>query len=158
MIVSILTQSVDRSRICLVMNGGIIVEIKYNIPDDKVSQFSEGAKRKLQEEVVQYTLEVIGEAEKAERQFRENGAAPEITETSVLTAVRRNKPRKKKNIWVTILRILAEVFLFVAGLMFLPDSFVTADGAFNIGYFAAFAIVALIALIATIVSHFMEGE
>ncbi len=134
------------------------MEIKYNIPEDKVCKFSEGAKRKLQTEAEQYTLEIISEAEKAERQFRENGAAPEITETSVLTAIRRNKPKKKKNIGVTILRIVAEVFLFVAGLMFLPDNFVTAEGTFNIGYFAAFAIVALVALIATIVAHFMGGE
>lgn len=42
------------------------MEIKYEIPDDKVRSFTGSAKRRLQEQAQKYTLEIISEAEKVE--------------------------------------------------------------------------------------------
>ena len=47
------------------------MEIKYEIPDDKVRSFTGSAKRRLQEQAQKYTLEIISEAEKVEELIRE---------------------------------------------------------------------------------------
>ena len=134
------------------------MEIKYEIADDKVSKFTDSAKSRLQEQSQKYTLNIISEAEKVEELIRENGASSEITDNIIFQAVRRNKTSKKKNIRIILVRIAAEIFLFISGLMFMPEMFVTSEGTFNIWYFIAFAIVTLIALVATIVTYFIEGE
>lgn len=134
------------------------MEIKYEIPENKVKNFTDSAKNRLKEQSYEYTLEIINEAEKVEKIIRENGASREITDTIIFQAVRRNKTTKKKRIGLIITRIVAEVLLFVAGLMFLPEKFVTSDNVFNISYFVLFAIVTLVALIATIITHFVGGD
>ena len=48
--------------------------------------------------------------------------------------------------------------MFVSGLMFIPEMFITTENTFNLGYFVAFALVTLIALVATIVTYFIGGE
>ena len=134
------------------------MEVKYEIPDDKFRNFTNGAKNRLQEQSTKYTLEIIDESEKIENLIRENGASTEITENIVLQAVRRNKTEKKKNIKIIFVRIISELLLFFSGLMFLPDRFITAEGTFNVTYFSVFAIVTIIALITTIVTYFLGGE
>lgn len=134
------------------------MEIKYEIPENKVKNFTDSAKNRLKEQSYEYTLEIINEAEKVEKIIRENGASREITDTIIFQAVRRNKTTKKKHIGLIITRIAAEVLLFVAGLMFLPEKFVTSDNVFNISYFVLFAVVTLVALLATIITHFVGGD
>lgn len=134
------------------------MEIKYEIPDDKVRSFTGSAKRRLQEQSQKYTLEIINEAEKVEELIRENGASTEITDNIIFQAVRRNRTEKKKNFKIVLVRVLAEILLFISGLMFLPEMFVTTDGALNMGYLMAFLLVTLIAFIVTIVTYFMGGE
>lgn len=73
------------------------MEIKYEIPDDKVRNFTGSAKRRLQEQSQKYTLEIISEAEKVEELIRENGASTEITDNIIFQAVRRNRTEKKFN-------------------------------------------------------------
>ena len=65
---------------------------------------------------------------------------------------------KQKSIKTILVRIIAELLLFVSGLMFIPEKFITTENTFNLGYFVAFAIVTLIALVATIVTYFIGGE
>nr|WP_300818403.1 hypothetical protein [uncultured Acetatifactor sp.] len=72
------------------------MEIKYEIADDKVRNFTDSAKNRLQEQSQKYTLEIIDEAEKIENLIRENGASTEITDNIVFQAVRRNRTEKKK--------------------------------------------------------------
>lgn len=132
------------------------MEIKYEIPDDKVRSFTGSAKRRLQEQAQKYTLEIISEAEKVEELIRENGASTEITDNIIFQAVRRN--RTEKNLKIVLVRVLAEILLFISGLMFLPEMFVTTDGALNMGYLVAFLLVTLIAFIVTIVTYFIGGE
>lgn len=134
------------------------MEIKYEIADDKIRNFTDSAKSRLQEQSQKYTLEIISEAEKVEELIRENGASTEITDNIIFQAVRRNKTEKKKSIKTILIRIAAEILLFVSGLMFMPEMFITAENTFNLGYFVTFAIVTLIALVATIVTYFIGGE
>ena len=134
------------------------MEIKYEIADDKIRNFTDSAKSRLQEQSQKYTLEIISEAEKVEELIRENGASTEITDNIIFQAVRRNKTEKKKSIKTILVRIIAELLLFVSGLMFIPEKFITTENIFNLGYFVAFAIVTLIALVATIVTYFIGGE
>lgn len=134
------------------------MEIKYEIPDDKVRSFTGSAKHRLQEQAQKYTLEIISEAEKVEELIRENGASTEITDNIIFQAVRRNRTEKKKNLKIVLVRVLAEILLFISGLMFLPEMFVTTDGALNMGYLVAFLLVTLIAFIVTIVTYFIGGE
>ncbi|MCH5297281.1 MAG: hypothetical protein J1E85_06385 [Ruminococcus sp.] len=134
------------------------MEIKYDIADDKVRNFTDDAKSRLQEQALEYTLEIISEAEKVEKFIREHGASPEITDNIIFQAVRRNKTEKKKSIFIILVRIIAELLLFIAGLMFLPDMFITAEGTLNISYFLIFVIVTVIAIIASIVTYFVRGE
>lgn len=103
-------------------------------------------------------MEIISEAEKVEELIRENGASTEITDNIIFQAVRRNKAERKKSIKTILVRIAAEILLFISGLMFIPEMFITKESTFNLGYFVAFAIVTLIALVATIVTYFIGGE
>ena len=134
------------------------MEIKYEIADDKVRNFTDSAKNRLQEQSQKYTVEIISEAERIEELIRENGASTEITDNIIFQAVRRNKTGKKKSIKIILIRIAAELLLFVSGLMFIPEMFITSENTFNLGYFVVFAIVTLIALVATIVTYFIGGE
>lgn len=134
------------------------MEIKYEIADDKIRNFTDSAKSRLQEQSQKYTLEIISEAEKIEELIRENGASTEITDNIIFQAVRRNKAERKKSIKTILVRIAAEILLFISGLMFIPEMFITKESTFNLGYFVAFAIVTLIALVATIVTYFIGGE
>ena len=134
------------------------MEIKYEIADDKIRNFTDSAKSRLQEQSQKYTLEIISEAEKVEELIRENGASTEITDNIIFQAVRRNKTEKKKSIKTILVRIAAEILLFASGLMFIPEMFITTENTFNLGYFVVFALVTLIALVATIVTYFIGGE
>lgn len=133
------------------------MEIKFEIADDKLRNFTDPAKEKLIEQTRKYTLEIISEAEKTEDILRENGASSEITNNTVIQAVRRNKTIKKKNIKIIIIRVIAEVLLFFSGIMFLPEYFITPENTFNVIYFAIFAILTLVAIITTIITYFI-GE
>ena len=103
------------------------MEIKFQIPDDKIQNFTDDAKKRLKEQSQRYTLEIISEAERVEKIIRENGASTEITDNIIFQAVRRNKMEKKKSLKFILLRIAAEILLFISGLMFLPDKFITAE-------------------------------
>lgn len=138
--------------------GEIILEIRYEIADDKVRNFTDSAKNRIQEQSQKYALEIISEAEKVEEFLRENGASTEITENIIFQAVRRNKTEKKKNVKFIITRIISEIFLFISGLMFLPEMFITEEKTLNLGYFIIFLIVTLIAFVMTIVTYFIRGE
>lgn len=137
---------------------GRALEIKYEIPDDKVRSFTGGAKKRLCEQAKTFTIEIVNEAEKVEGLIRENGATVEITENIVFQAIRRNKTGKKKNVKIIVMRVFADLFLFVSGLMFIPEMFITSDKTLNITYFIGYIIVTLIAFIFTVVTYFIGGD
>lgn len=134
------------------------MEIKFQIPDEKVCNFTDGAKSRLKEQSQEYTLEIISEAERVEKIIRENGASTEITDNIVFQAIRRNKIGKKKKIKFIAFRVFAELFLFISGLMFLPDKFITAEKTLNLTYFVIYIVITLSAWITTIITYFMGGD
>ena len=56
------------------------------------------------------------------------------------------------------MRVFADLFLFVSGLMFIPEMFITSDKTLNITYFIGYIIVTLIAFIFTVVTYFIGGD
>lgn len=112
------------------------------------------AKERLIKQAEKHTLEIINEAERIEEASRENGAKIEITENTIFQAVRRSKTSSLKKNWMKIvLKILSEVLLFIAGLLFNQDKFAT-----DTIYFLVFTLVFMIALIITIIMHVKDGE
>lgn len=134
------------------------MQINFNLSDAELTHFSQGAKNRLSNQARQYTLEIISEANKVEELLRENGASQEITESIVVQAIRRNKTVRKKNVRVIILKILSEIFLFISGLLFLPDMFINSDSTLNMPYFIFFLLLIAVSLILTIITHFKDGE
>ena len=127
-----------------------ILQINFNLSDAELTHFSQGAKNRLSNQARQYTLEIISEANKVEELLRENGASQEITESIVVQAIRRNKTVRKKNVRVIILKILSEIFLFISGLLFLPDMFINSDSTLNMPYFIFFLLLIAVSLILSI--------
>lgn len=134
------------------------MRIEFEIPDEKVQHFTDDAKTRLIEQTKKYSIDVIYEAERIEDFFRENGASHEITDNIIFQAVRRNKTTKKKRVRDVLIRIAAELLLFIAGIMFIPEKFVTEAGSTNIWYLIAFIVVTLTAFISTIITYFVGGE
>lgn len=133
------------------------MEIKYVIPDNKVCNFTEDAKKRLEEQSYKYTLEIIRESERIEEFFREDGASTEITDNIVHQAVRKNRTEPKKNKKLIFLRIVAEILIFISGLMFIPEKFIS-NSSLNIGYSVAYLLVTLFALGTSMASIFMGGD
>ena len=71
------------------------MEVQFSVSDDKLKNFSDSAKARLITQAEQFTVDLIGEAERVEEYFRENGAASEITDSMVKRAVIRNKTENK---------------------------------------------------------------
>lgn len=137
------------------------MEVNFQIPDDKVKNFSGNAKNKITEHAQNYALEIISEAEKIELSTHEGNSPSEVTSSHVSHAA--NKFRsissvKKKKTGVIILRIVSELLILLAGIMFLPDNFVTTNKSLNIGYLIFCLILLALACITTISSHFLGGE
>ena len=72
------------------------MKINFDIPDNQVDNLSPSAKTTLKDEVKKYTNSVIKEANLIEEGFREDGASEEITSTTIIQAVRKNKIHKRK--------------------------------------------------------------
>ena len=131
------------------------MEVKFDIEDSKVQKFTNGAKNRLTVQAKEYVEDIVKESEKVEELLRVEGASAEITENIVFQAIRRNKNpiNRKKNWKSTIFKILSDVLLFIAGLMFNQTKLAT-----DIVYFVLFSIVFISALIITIIMHVKDGD
>lgn len=134
------------------------MEIKYDIEDDLVKCFSTTAKECLIEQTKKYTLDIIKEAETDEELYQVQGAEKEITQSNVLQAVKTYKVLRKKSCWIKLLRAFGEALIFIAGIMFLPERFVTADGKLDLVYGIIWLVVTLIAIIIIVCNHFLGGD
>ena len=134
------------------------MDIKYEISNERVRFFTESAKNRLQEQSRKYTLELISEAERIEGLTREKGVITEITDNIVLQAVRRTKTRTKKNFMIIILKIISDIFLFLSGLLFIPEKFISTDNTLDLIYFIFFLVIIVIAILATVLTYFIDGE
>ena len=90
--------------------------------------------------------------------FHEAGASADITDNIIFQASRRNKTEKKKDVKLIIFRVLAEILLFAAGCMFIPERFIDSNNKLNLMYLVVYLIIVTIALICVITSHFLGGE
>jgi len=132
------------------------LEVKFEIPDDKVKCFSGNAKNKIVEHTKNYAIDIINEAERMELSTHEGDAPSEVTSSHVGHAV--NKFRsisgvKKKKTGMTVLKVVSDLLLLLTGLMFLPEKFVSGNE-FNVVYFLFFALALTAAIITTIISQF----
>lgn len=134
------------------------MQIKFDISDNEVTSFSQGAKSRLAEQAKLYTLEIIREANKVEELIHEDGASQEITESIVVQAIRRNKTARKKKIGIIVLKIVSEILLFLSGLLFLPDLFIKSNNELNMPFLIFFIILLAASLILVITVHFKDGE
>jgi len=137
------------------------LEVRFEIPEDKIKNFSGNAKNKIIDHAKNYTLDIINEAERIELSTHEGDSPSEITSSHVGHAA--NKFRsirgvKKRKTGITILKIVSEVLILATGIMFLPEQFITENSSFNIVYFIIFIAVLAAALITTITSYFLGGE
>ena len=57
-----------------------------------------------------------------------------------------------------VINLLLAAFKFIAGIMVIPEYFITSQSTLNLGYFIAFLVVILVAIAATIVTYFIGGE
>lgn len=71
--------------------------LQVNIDNDKIDNFSIGAKAELVKQLEKYGDNIIKESNLIEEAIREDGASTEITSNIVIQAVRKSKvPSKKK--------------------------------------------------------------
>ena len=134
------------------------MQIQFDVSDNKLTNFSQAAKNQLTEQAKLHILEIIREANTTEKLIREDGAAHEITENIVVLAIRRNKTVHKKNVGIIILKILSEIFLFISGLLFVPEYFINSNKTLNMPYLIFFIIFLAVSLILTITMHFKSDE
>ena len=130
------------------------MEIKYEIDDGKVKDFTEGAKLSLKSHSSKYTDEIIHEAIRIEENLRENGAVKEITDNIVFQSVRslKTNPVKKKRWHSILLKISSEFLLFFAGLLFNTDKFAKKPLQMYL-----FIFILIVAVGLTVALHFKEN-
>lgn len=136
------------------------MEVKFDIPDDKVKNFSSNAKSKIVQHAQGYVIDIISEAERIELSLHEGDSPSEVTSSHVGHAA--NKFRsissvKKRKIGIKILRFISDFLILVTGLMFLPEKFVV-ENTFNVSYFIIFLLVLTSALITAGISQFGGGD
>lgn len=137
------------------------MEVKFDIPEEKIENFSGNAKSKIVEHARNYALDIISEAERIELSTHEGNSPSEITSSHVGHAANKFgsiRGVKKHRLGILILKIISEVLILATGVMFLPDQFITTNNEFNVIYFIIFIMVLASAIITTIISYFLGGE
>ncbi len=102
------------------------MEVKFSIDDNKVKCFTDGAKDELKMNVENYTLVIIGEAERVEA-YSNADAQSVITPSHVKQAVMKSKtnPSRKHGAWYIICQIITWITALVAGGLFDTETFKT---------------------------------
>ena len=129
------------------------VAVQVNIDENKIDNFSDGAKTTLEKQIEKYTDDIIKEANLIEEAIREDGASAEITSNIVLQAVRKNKNNhnRKANTSLIIIKIVPAFSLLITGFLF--DSTGYQD---NILKLVAFVVCLIIASVSTVLQFVFE--
>lgn len=127
--------------------------VQVNIDENKIDNFSDGAKTTLEKQIEKYTDDIIKEANLIEEAIREDGASAEITSNIVLQAVRKNKNNhnRKANTSLIIIKIVSAFSLLITGFLF--DSTGYQD---NILKLVAFVVCLIIASVSTVLQFVFE--
>lgn len=140
----------------------MVVEIKVNIPDEMVANFTPGAIKGLTKQVEEYTLEVVQETERIDARSKEDGAISEIIDTHIIQAAKAYRAPQRKNKKAKVCQIIASILGYIAGIMFVPEWFkvVGENGneSLNMVYLCLFLVVSFVALATTIISHFIGDD
>ena len=123
--------------------------VQVNIDENKIDNFSDGAKTTLEKQIEKYTDDIIKEANLIEEAIREDGASAEI----FLKAVRKNKNNhnRKANTSLIIIKIVSAFSLLITGFLF--DSTGYQD---NILKLVAFVVCLIIASVSTVLQFVFE--
>jgi len=131
------------------------VAVQVNIDENKINNFSNGARSILKRQIEKYTDDIIKEANLIEEAIREDGASTEITSNIILQAVRRSKnnSRKKHNYFQIIIKIVSALSTLITGFLF--DSSGYQNNYFKL---IAFIIFLVIATISTVLQFVFEDK
>lgn len=129
--------------------------VQVNIDENKINNFSNGARSILKRQIEKYTDDIIKEANLIEEAIREDGASTEITSNIILQAVRRSKnnSRKKHNYFQIIIKIASALSTLITGFLF--DSSGYQNNYFKL---IAFIIFLVIATISTVLQFVFEDK
>ncbi|MDM8253925.1 hypothetical protein [Phocaeicola barnesiae] len=96
------------------------MNINFDIPDNKINNFSASAKRELTKQSCRITKEIIDEASRIEASRRLSDASSEVTQSNVKEAA--THPRmvfSRKKVWpIKIVQVVAFVSSLIAGGLF----------------------------------------
>ena len=129
--------------------------VQVNIDENKINNFSNGARSILKRQIEKYADDIIKEANWIEEVIREDGASTEITSNIILQAVRRSKnnSRKKHNYFQIIIKIVSALSTLITGFLF--DSSGYQNNYFKL---IAFIIFLVIATISTVLQFVFEDK
>jgi hypothetical protein len=117
-----------------------------------LANFTDHAKERLNTASREYLRQIVDECFRIEAAENSAGGPTEITHVIVNTAVFQSKrvPSKKKAGWGLTIRLASHIMLFLAGILWMPDSF--SQGYWLIGFVVAL----IVAISLTTASFFME--
>ena len=129
--------------------------VQVNIDENKINNFSNGARSILKRQIEKYADDIIKEANLIEEAIREDGASTEITSNIILQAVRRSKSnsRKKHNYFQIIIKIISALSTLITGFLF--DSSGYQNNYFKL---IAFIIFLVMATISTVLQFVFEDK
>ncbi len=129
--------------------------IQIKIEDNKVDNFSRGAKDELKKQLEKYGENIIKESNLIEEAIREDGARTEITGSIVIQAVRKSKVPGKKNHnkLLIFIKILSSLSLLVTGFLFDSNGYDQQTVKLII-----FIIILIVACVSTVLQFVIEDK
>ena len=141
--------------LAICQRGGGYMALQVNIDNDKIDNFSSGAKAELVKQLEKYGDNIIKESNLIEEAIREDGASTEITSNIVIQAVRKSKvPSKKKHSkTLLLLKIVSWASLLLTGFLFDSNGYEEATGKLIF-----FVICLIVACVSTVLQFVYEDK
>ena len=129
--------------------------LQVNIDNDKIDNFSSGAKAELVKQLEKYGDNIIKESNLIEEAIREDGASTEITSNIVIQAVRKSKVPSKKKHGKTLLflKIVSWASLLLTGFLFDSNGYDEATEKLIV-----FVICLIVACVSTVLQFVFEDK
>ena len=129
--------------------------LQVNIDNDKIDNFSSGAKTELIKQLEKYGDNIIRESNLIEEAIREDGASTEITSNIVIQAVRKSRvpSKKKNNKTLLFIKIISWASLLLTGFLFDSNGY---EGA--MGKLILFMICLIVSCVSTVLQFVYEDK
>ncbi|TGK82982.1 hypothetical protein EHQ24_08140 [Leptospira noumeaensis] len=130
--------------------------INLDIPANSIEYFSTEAIEELRDATLNYSLNIIDEANRLDATIRSKKDKPEITRSIVKNAVNfRENPFniRKKSLKYILIQIASSIFLFLSGITYDFQKFSTDKL-----HLASFLVITLIAITSTVSMFFMGRD